>query len=291
MTSPTSATTDRGRRPPCGRPGRRGFTLIELLVVIGIITVLIGILSPMIMKSWQTANRVKLQADLEAVATALDARKADFGDYPRVTVTPPALPTPYDGAVVLCQSLLGPGDADDLDSDTTEDLGFRRRPGGKILPPYLTLDRFRIAHPTNPADTDREEFVFIDKNNRPILYFPASLARPNVRKAPIAPPAPYVDRSEFSFYDANDNLKAFDTTDDVALKKIRLMLGDYHGASGSKEPDGVIQTDEVPVDRPFLLWTAGPDELYGPLPETAAPVAELDSRDALKCDDVTNFRP
>ncbi len=62
---------------------RRAFTLIELLVVIGIIVVLVGFTVPMVMKSYRAGERARTQADLNSIATALEAFKNDFGDYPR----------------------------------------------------------------------------------------------------------------------------------------------------------------------------------------------------------------
>src|SRR5438045_609121 len=89
MTSPTSAATDspsRVARRRVGGPGcGRGFTLIELLVVISIIIVLAGILLPAITKAWKKAARTAMANDLQAVASALEAYKQDFGDYPRVS--------------------------------------------------------------------------------------------------------------------------------------------------------------------------------------------------------------
>ncbi len=69
---------------PAGQ--RRAFTIIELLVVIGIIVLLAGILLPMLFKARNSATRTRIAADLNTVATALDAYKQDFGDYPRVDV-------------------------------------------------------------------------------------------------------------------------------------------------------------------------------------------------------------
>src|SRR5829696_9407753 len=86
------------------RGNRDGFTLIELLVVIGIIVLLAGLLLPMLYKTYRSASRTRLAADLNSIGVALDAYKSDFGDYPRV----PAAGT---GFAVLGKALIGPGDA------------------------------------------------------------------------------------------------------------------------------------------------------------------------------------
>src|SRR5262249_4136471 len=91
---------------------RRGFTLIELLVVIGIIAALAALLLPMILKTMKQGSRTRTQADLNSVAIALEAYKADFGDYPRLPVytSGPDVGKPIadTGAAVLGKALVGP---------------------------------------------------------------------------------------------------------------------------------------------------------------------------------------
>ena len=67
------------------RPARRGFSLIEILVVIGILVGLMAILTPMVMKARKQAARTRQASDFNAIAMALEAYKADHGDYPRAT--------------------------------------------------------------------------------------------------------------------------------------------------------------------------------------------------------------
>ena len=92
----------------------RGFTLLELLVAIGIIMLLVSLALPMILISFKKAARTRAAADMATIGVALDAYKADFGDYPRpgTIVNPPAdfgKPELNDGFAVLGRALLSPG--------------------------------------------------------------------------------------------------------------------------------------------------------------------------------------
>src|SRR4051812_6524170 len=73
---PTTHRSARSRRS-------MGFTLVELLVVIGIIMTLAAILLPALNTAYRNASRARMAGDLQAIVTALEAYKADFGDYPR----------------------------------------------------------------------------------------------------------------------------------------------------------------------------------------------------------------
>src|SRR5436190_672523 len=120
MTSRISAVTDLPRRTTTYRgAGRQAFTLVEMLVVISVIIILAGILLPAINKAYKKAQRTATANDLQAIASALEAYKQDFGDYPRVvrsadlTAGDKTHPNPMTGAQVLCFALMGPGPAVD----------------------------------------------------------------------------------------------------------------------------------------------------------------------------------
>lgn len=320
-TAPTSALTDPSARPRVLR--RRGFTLAEVLVVIGIILVLMSLLIPSLNRVAGKASRTAALADLAAIGQALEAYKADFGDYPRVRVDPglaTAAPTPTEqnpyppsGAQVLCTALYGPLPRVDAApaagkrprQDGADGLGFRTRPGGKIYPPYLPTDRFKIGIDTDVNNADFAgsglRMTIIDRYNRQVLYFPASPVKPNIRIS-TPDPMPYLDlevsastvrmaQCERSLYDGNDNTYPFMRDATVNGPRIRkqmlLFLGD-------DDANGYINGAEQGYELPYLLWSAGPDENFGPTYDMATPASDpdndLDKRDAAVCDDVTNFR-
>ena len=61
---------------------RRGFTLIELLVVIGIIVLLVSILVPVVSSVRKRAFATTTQAQMQRLATAIQAYYHDFNAYP-----------------------------------------------------------------------------------------------------------------------------------------------------------------------------------------------------------------
>jgi prepilin-type N-terminal cleavage/methylation domain-containing protein len=180
---------------------RQGFTLIEVLVVVGIIVLLAAIILPAIKQAQLHASRASTAADLLVISEALEAYKADFGDYPRLDHKDhPGLPRVI-GAPLLCWALVAPGPAisqplatqGGLSSpgDGADGPGFRLRgTTGPVKGPYLPPDRFLIgtidwvgvvhqpglvtANALQTANFDNAEDVLADRNNSPILYFAAT---------------------------------------------------------------------------------------------------------------------
>ena len=58
---------------------RRAFTLTEILVVVGIVVLLAAIGLPMVLRAYKQGIKMRGQADLVSIATALNAYKQDFG--------------------------------------------------------------------------------------------------------------------------------------------------------------------------------------------------------------------
>jgi prepilin-type processing-associated H-X9-DG protein len=64
----------------------RAFTLVELLVVIGIVTVLIAVLLPVLGRAREQANRVKCGANLRSIGQALTMYTQQYHYYPGMMV-------------------------------------------------------------------------------------------------------------------------------------------------------------------------------------------------------------
>jgi type II secretory pathway pseudopilin PulG len=107
------------------------FTLVELLVVISIIVLLAGLLLVAVNRVFRQGSDTRAAADLASIATALEAYKQDFGDYPRVTQT-------NTGAAVLCKALIGPSPHAPL-SGARNAGQFLAVPAGTINITYLSM--------------------------------------------------------------------------------------------------------------------------------------------------------
>ena len=278
MTSPTLATRKAYAARRRGRAfggARGGFTLLEILVVIGIILVLMGLLLPSIGRAWRTGVRAKMASDLHAISDALVSYRNDFGDYPRLYPAADAnwYKTNNLGAYYLCRALIGPANATS-DSvfgmgDGADGPGFRvkktidpttKLPVGKVWGPYLNLEKFKLTPSVEIAD----------RNNKPILYYPAN------KKANLNADG-YVGAStawgfqpdaakKIPYYNANDNAGS------LPPATLQALMG--------ADPTTGAPTGNLPPQMlDFLLWSAGPDELFGP----------QDTKHPNRCDDVANF--
>ncbi len=72
-----------GKEPGMARTGR-GFTLIELLIVVAIIGILAAIAVPNFLNAQIRAKVARVQADMKALATALETYRLDRNDYPHI---------------------------------------------------------------------------------------------------------------------------------------------------------------------------------------------------------------
>lgn len=307
---------------PSTRRRPAGFTLVELLVVIGIILLLAGILLPAISKAYERANRSRMAFDLQAIVIALEAYRQDHGDIPRTSpdgnapkkfVGPPQVR--ITGAQVLCQALLGPGDATPAgDGDGADGPGFRTRPAvlvdtngdgtpdtltpqGKVQGPYLDAGKFNIGNPDGSNENltqpfNRNRAVIIDRQGQPILYYPglpnakvnqnyvSAMKFGGTARRPMYSAGPSVspDAPDPDPGDTPIITKQNGVTEAIILQDaLRLLLGDTN-------TNGRIDNDEVAAyTGPYLLMSAGPDEFFGPA-DTSKPISASN-----RCDDVMNF--
>ena len=163
-------------------------------------------------------------------------------------------------------------------SDGLDGAGFRARPGGKTYPPYLQEKNFRLRG-----------LAVLDAWDNPILYVPARPKKP----APMGPDQRwlFLQPGAAALYDCDQNISFFMRPgEDVqnggnritARKRMEGLL-----VQNSVTPyDGVIQSGETPAtERDILLWTAGPDGIFGVT--FAGPDPTKD--EIAKADDITNF--
>lgn len=284
---------------------RRGFTLVEVLVVIGIIVLLMGILIPMVNRAYTNAARTRSVADLAMLSTALEAYNHDFNSYPAVDETDATLvgtslngpdpsnkPTPppgpnsgaqYPGAVVLCWALAAPGTAQ---QDGNDGLGFKTRTQGQVWGPYVEAGRVKFANDYTVGS--EPNFYFADRYGHPILYFPAHKSTDPAQKyvgnwLPSSGGTP----PYYNIHDGLNNSFAWinETTPANAIARMSIVLGG--NATGDlKDGSGAAVT---PVTRaPYILWSAGPDELFGIDVKSAN--LDVEKQQVPSCDDAIFYR-
>ncbi len=312
------------RRRRVRRPS--AFTLIELLVVVGIIVLLAGLLLPMLYKTFRSASKTRLAADLSTIATALDAYKSDFGDYPRVNVPGTgfavlgkALVSPYDASptatlppssspfkagsvgnnggtftsqfVALRDTSMAVGGTDWAQftySDGADGPGFRTRPQGKISSPYLPVDKFK-----------RQGLALLDHNGNPIMYFPASAVKINLNQTGATGTGYYISSANlvstvaaptmFNFDDNGTLAVSMSTDPTPSAQKSLSRMQAMMGLRTFGNPS-VVPPGKQPVSVPFLLWSPGADGIFGPAEDVSSfgTDAQLIDRAVRKCDDVAN---
>lgn len=301
---------------------RRAFTLIELLVVIGILVLLIAILVPMSMKAYRAGERARTQGDLTTITVAIEAFKADFNDIPRPDDAGAAAGS-NNGFACLGRFLIGPfglagspnfsnatspfhpGECYAVGSGTTavqyvcinpsssappgndwsvftfsdgkEGPGIKKPVGGRAYGPYLQPDKFKV-----------QGLALLDRQGNPILYFPGSSGHPNIHQTNGYAMIP--GATDRPLYNVGDNELFFrvisggtlESTNTNSQHSIQMLLGDVNH-------NGQIDAGETEAaTAPFLLWSAGPDGIFGPA-RTASTDLTPEQVDS-KYDDVTNFR-
>ena len=267
------------------RHRRGGFTLVELLVVIGIVVLLVALLLPALTRSVQSARRTRVKVELSGIATALDAYKSDFGDYPRLgTAADPINAVPTPGGSLLARALMGPAPANavaaapqfqdgygDPDAPT---FGFKdqrqviNRGGatavsfpGPVRGPYLDPAKFKMKASTDAAVigaklTYGPDTTLLDSRfNAAILYYAARFQEPDVGIG-----TNFVGPFAASLFNSNDNVLALPLAVPNGSPPEERGLGQLLGDANK---DGHIGPGEAAATKgPFLLIAQGNEDGY-----------------------------
>jgi prepilin-type N-terminal cleavage/methylation domain-containing protein len=262
----------------------RAFTLVEILVVVGIIVLLATIALPMMSRAYAQSKRVQMAADLQVISQALEAYRADFGDYPR------RRNADVDGAALLCWALVAPGPASSgngVPGDGADGPGFRiRGTTGTVKGPYLSPDRFTIGTilamgsiPAQPVQVvaattfDDSQDVLADRFFHPILYFPANKGADPSNKSVAGgafvnsnvDPSP---QAVFNFADLHS--KTFHTGPGIDVLPNKMTAKTMAFRLGNIDGSGTLASSDTPsATGPYLLWSPGPDGYYGTTDDVA----------------------
>jgi type II secretory pathway pseudopilin PulG len=166
-------------------------------------------------------------------------------------------------------------------NDQSDGPGTRVRAGGAKRGPYLQPDKVRVRG-----------LAILDGWDNPILYFPAAPGKPNPQMVRGYIESPSVNPSK-PLFSADENFEVFrrtsTETDQVVLRRIQQMFGDYDADGRITSPPAAgAPTESLLPTGAYVLWSAGPDGLFGPNGDTTN-AAEAQRR-VQKCDDVTNFK-
>jgi prepilin-type N-terminal cleavage/methylation domain-containing protein len=260
---------------------RLGFTLVELLVTVGIIAVLVAILLPVLASARKRATKARIGLDLQNLSQALEAYRQDFKDYPAVDLTAvnpiTVLSSTCDrvGAITLCWALLAPGPATTngtLGGDGADGPGFRvRGTQGQVYGPYIQPDKFNI---TGTSDWDS---TINDVRGNPYLYYRANPVA-NIKTAgAYAGSYNPTNGGTIPMYNYYENNNLITNGHSFAMEDFQKILG--------ADPTGALLVGGSPATTaPYILWSAGSDELWGYNSSGAGNGPVLTT-----VDDVTNF--
>jgi hypothetical protein len=132
-----------------------------------------------------------------------------------------------------------------------------------------------LSDPLDPAQA-----MIIDKFRKPFLYY-LTLGHTNIQRTNgyIAVPT----GTTKPLYNPNQNLDP-SGNQLLPMQGMRMMLGDMNNNGG------IDAGETAKFTGPYILWSAGPDENYGPQAGDAEAYNTLDAADLKRCDDLTNFR-
>ena len=140
---------------------RSGFTLVEMLVVVGILSLLMGLLLPSLLKATTKAKITETDALIKQLVAALQEYEHDYGDYPAT-------------------SLQDEGYYSNKVNDGIESLLVHLSSKAKGSPYieleekyYDNLDRDKIpsSYPLNWFFGDNQAREIVDSWGNPLVYF------------------------------------------------------------------------------------------------------------------------
>ncbi len=240
-----AGTTGPGR---CGFRRRRGFTLIELLVVIAIISLLVGILVPVVSMAVRRGEDARCRARVAELADGCMAYFHETGYYPgqqypdRLATTNPPGPPQYTGSQWLSRTLFMDLSlaATNPDQVYPQDKYAPVRPADDLIDPKHT-EGFTFG-------STQVTFAFGTLSDRmsrpmPILYYPA---RAGVSSGPNP-----TNQQQYKYFDNRLYMvttPAPPTPDGEA--QFRQFIWDFH--SGQVRNPGAFLIIAAGLDRDYF---------------------------------------
>lgn len=129
-------------RPAASQRDAGGLTLLELLLVVALIAALAAVTLGAGRRAVESARAARARSELATIATALEAYRRVFGDYPHTA----------DGAVLL-QSLLG-----------------RRDPAGSAMQARAVIELPGLSTASDRDPRSEPAAVLVDPWGRPYRY-------------------------------------------------------------------------------------------------------------------------
>ncbi len=147
------------------KKARGAFTLIEILIVMSLIVLLFGITSQLITSVGQSQGRSRARADLELIASGLEAFSGKYGGYPRLSCA--------------ANEKFGAGE---IYKCLTGKMAMKYE-GGQIVmyelsfqsTPFVDSTKLMLGDPSDEyltdVDPEKSGVYFVDPWRNPYLYF------------------------------------------------------------------------------------------------------------------------
>jgi type II secretory pathway pseudopilin PulG len=266
---------------------RRAFTIVELLTVMSIIVILIGLLVPALNKVKRFATKVKQQAQLHSIGTAIELFSNEFGGYPPSGALDET-GQPYCGAMKMTEALMGKDllgfhsnsvfRRDGRDVTGTVQLYPPNPPRANLSArqgPYIQAEsanayRLEAIYGSDVGAFLPETFVMCDvyerqmdsgqKTGMPILYYKANTA--NSLHDPNMVPEPENDMGQIYNYWDNNALVGLGKPYQAGATS-QHPLADPERFYRNTRSEKIVTTSRPYRPDTFILLSAGWDAEYG----------------------------